>query len=269
MAGYQLRITSFLARARDFFGDRRIVSYRSDLGSYTYRDYHERVLRAAGALQALGVEPGDRVGTFAWNHHRHLEMYFAAPAAGAVLHTINIRLGPDDIGYIIDHAGDKAVFVDASLLPVLRPVLAARSHLQVVVMADRHERDPAGGADYEDLLARAAPLERLVEVGEDQLAALCYTSGTTGRPKGVPYSHRTLFLHTLAAGLADGHAISGQDTVLHVVPMFHANAWGVPFAAAMAGARQVLPGPHPTAEVIARLIEAEGVTYTGMVPTLA
>ena len=269
MAVHQLNVTSFLNRARDFFGGRSIVSFGSRTGSYTYRDLHERVRRAGGALRDLGVEPGDRVATFAWNHHRHLEMYFAVPAVGATLHTINIRLGPADIGYIIDHAGDRAVFVDAELLPAIRPVLAERPALKVVVMTDDSPVQMPGAAAYEDALAGSEPLEGFAEVDEDTCAALCYTSGTTGRPKGVPYSHRALFLHTLAAGLVDGHAINSTDTVLHVVPMFHANAWGVPLAATMAGARQVLPGPHPDAERIAGLIESEGVTYTGMVPTLA
>jgi len=269
MPEYPLVLTKFLLRARDFFPGKEIVSYGDEVVRYTYADYAQRVHRLAGALTELGVGRGDRVATFAWNHHRHLELYFAVPAVGAVLHTLNIRLSQDDIGYILDHAGDRVVFVDESLLPQIRPVLDARPAIKVVVMRDRPGDGPDGYPGYEELLARARPVTEFPPTAEEELAVLCYTSGTTGRPKGVPYTHRTLFLHTFAACLADGHAISERDTVLHVVPMFHANAWGVPFAATMVGAKQVLPGARPTPERIAELIEREGVTYTGMVPTVA
>jgi fatty-acyl-CoA synthase len=268
---FQLTLTSFLERAHDFFPDREIVSAGSALERTTYGAYYERVRRLVAVLGQLGIQRGERVATFAWNHHRHLELYFGIPAAGATLHTINIRLGHEDIGYILDHAGDRAVFIDASLLPLVSPLLEARPSIEVVVMADPGEiyewSSPC--QDYEEMLAEAEPTDGFVRVHESELAALCYTSGTTGRPKGVPYSHRTLFLHTMAAAQVDGHAISGADTILHVVPMFHANAWGMPFAGAMVGARQVLPGAHPTPERIVDLMEREKVTYTGMVPTVA
>ncbi|NKQ51615.1 long-chain fatty acid--CoA ligase [Amycolatopsis sp. K13G38] len=252
-----LLLTDFLDRARELFPGKEIAQYTDGalVHRYTYRDYHDRVLRLAGALRELGVRPGDRVATLAWNHYRHLELYFAVPLAGAVLHTVNLRLEPGEIGYILDHADDRLIFADTSLLPSVEPV---RRHRPVI--------DEAG---YEALIASAEPLTERPSRHEDDLAALCYTSGTTGPPKGVAYSHRSLYLHTFAACLADGHAISERDTVLHVVPMFHANAWGIPFAAAMTGANQVLPGPHPVPAGIARIIEAERVTYTGMVPTVA
>ncbi|MGY1637963.1 long-chain fatty acid--CoA ligase [Geodermatophilus sp. SYSU D00742] len=264
-----LLISGFVRRARDLFGDREVVEYRAgtEAHRYTHREHHARVVRLAGALVRLGVRPGDRVATLAWNHRRHLELYSAVPLAGAVLHTVNLRLEPTEISYIVEHAEDRVIVVDRSLLPLLEQVRARRPDLLVVV-TDGGDGGP-GLLDYEDLVAEGPDLDAPPAVGEEDLAALCYTSGTTGLPKGVGYSHRALYLHTFAACLADGHAISERDTVLHVVPMFHANAWGIPFAALMSGARQVLPGPHPTPPEIARIIEAERVTYVGMVPTVA
>ena len=267
-----LLLTGFLDRAAEFFGDRHIVGYRDGqrVHAYTYRDYEARVRRLAGALVRLGVRPGDQVATLAWNHHRHLELYLAVPLAGAVLHTVNLRLEPDEIAYICGHAGDRVIVADTSLLPALAKARAARPDM-VVIGTDVADSPIAGAGilDYEELLSAAPPLTTPPVRSEDDLAALCYTSGTTGRPKGVGYSHRALFLHTFAACLADGHAISGRDTVLHVVPMFHANAWGIPFAALMTGADQVLPGAHPVPSDLVQIIEAERVTYTGMVPTVA
>ncbi len=269
MVEYQLTLTSFLRRVRDFRERRGIVSrYTGAFRTYTYGDFYTRVTRLAGYLKSIGVDRGDRVATFAWNHHRHLELYFAVPAIGAVLHTINIRLAPGDISYILGHAEDKALFVDDVLLPAIDHVLPDLKQLKhVVVMSD----EPSEGAYnvYEREVAQAPPFAEYPALDEEETAALCYTSGTTGRPKGVAYSHRQLFLHNFAACLADGHAISERDTILHVVPMFHANAWGIPYAAAMCGARQVFPGVQPTPEAIARIIERERVTYVGMVPTVA
>jgi fatty-acyl-CoA synthase len=262
-----LLLTEFLHRARELFPTKEIVQYRdgAPVGRYPYRDYYERVLKLAGALRELGIRPGDRVATLAWNHHRHLELYLAVPLAGAVLHTINLRLEPGEIGYILEHADDRAIVADTALLPAIEQARAARRGMTVVAT----DGAASGALSYEDLLEAAPPLLDPPTVGEDDLAALCYTSGTTGRPKGVGYSHRSLYLHTFAACLADGHAISERDTVLHVVPMFHANAWGIPFAALMSGANQILPGPHPVPGDLAAIIEAERATYTGMVPTVA
>ncbi len=260
-----LLITHFLSRARDLHPQRRIVGYQQgrEVQRYDYGRYHQRVARLAGALRNLGVRPGDRVATLAWNHHRHLELYFAVPLAGATLHTVNLRLEPEEIGYILGHAADRVLVVDSALLPL---VAKARSELPDLVVVTT---DGGGDADYEQLVSDGPALADPPARSEDDLAALCYTSGTTGRPKGVGYSHRALYLHTFAACLADGHAISARDTVLHVVPMFHANAWGIPFAATMAGAAQVLPGEHPAVADIAHIIERERVTYVGMVPTVA
>ncbi|GAA4542451.1 long-chain-fatty-acid--CoA ligase [Pseudonocardia xishanensis] len=254
----ELLLSDFLGRARRHHPHREIVCYShgEEVLRYDYAAYAERVARLAGALRGLGVRPGDRVASLAWNHHRHLEMYAAVPLVGAVLHTLNLRLSAEEIAYIAGHADDRLIVVDADLRPLLDGVDPTLGVLD-------------SGEEYERLLVSAEPYEGGPGVGEDDLAVLCYTSGTTGRPKGVGYSHRGLYLHTFAACLADGHAISAADTVLHVVPMFHANAWGVPFAATLSGAAQVLPGPHPTPADIARIIERERVTYTGMVPTVA
>ncbi|MDN5751120.1 MAG: long-chain fatty acid--CoA ligase [Pseudonocardia sp.] len=264
-------ITSFLTRAGEMFGDKQVVGYDGgrEVHRYTYRDYADRVRRLAGALVALGVRPGDRVATCAWNHHRHLELYLAVPLAGAVLHTVNLRLEPNEIAYITGHAEDGVLFVDGSLLPLVERARRERPGMTVVVIdVDAADREP-GTLHYEELVEAGPVLDDPPAVAEDDLAALCYTSGTTGAPKGVGYTHRALYLHTFAACLADGHAIGERDTVLHVVPMFHANAWGIPFAALMSGAAQVLPGPRPAPADIARIIAAERATYVGMVPTVA
>ncbi|WP_432794342.1 long-chain-fatty-acid--CoA ligase [Rhodococcus ruber] len=265
--GSPLVITDFLYRARELFSAKTITQYQDGgaVSRYTYREYTDRVFRLAAALIDLGVRPGDRVATLAWNHRRHLELYLAVPLAGAVLHTVNLRLESDEIAYIVDHADDRMIFVDTALLPLLDTARARRPGMLVVTTDGDGIDLPAQDA----LTDAAAPLTEPVPRDENDLAALCYTSGTTGFPKGVGYSHRGLYLHTFTACLADGHAICERDTVCHVVPMFHANAWGIPFAALMTGANQVLPGPHPAVPDIARILEAERVTYVGMVPTVA
>ncbi|MCZ4535355.1 long-chain-fatty-acid--CoA ligase [Gordonia terrae] len=268
-AAHPLVITDFLFRARDMFGDKEIVDHidGAEVCRHTYREYADRVMRLASALVERGVRPGDRIGTLAWNHRRHLEPYLAIPMAGAVLHTINIRLSPPEIAYIVDHAGDTMIFADPSLEHLLDDVRAQCPDISIVPI-DEAGRDD-GRPSLDSMIESADPLGAPVPRADDDLAALCYTSGTTGAPKGVGYSHKSLYLHTMAACLADGHAISERDRTLLVVPMFRANAWGVPFAALMSGASQVLPGPHPTPAQIADIIAAEQVTYTGMVPTVA
>ncbi|QMU20405.1 long-chain fatty acid--CoA ligase [Gordonia rubripertincta] len=269
-SAHPLLITDFLYRARDMFGDKEIVDHvdGAEVFRYTYRDYADRVLRLASALVASGIRPGDRVGTLAWNHRRHLELYLAVPLAGAVLHTINIRLSPDEIAYIVDHADDAMIFADPSLDHLLSTARERRPGMPVIPI-DTDDQGAPAGTTLDSMVASAEPITAPVAGADDDLAVLCYTSGTTGAPKGVGYSHKSLYLHTMAACLADGHAISERDRALLVVPMFHANAWGVPFAALMSGASQILPGPHPTPAQIAGIIAAERVTYTGMVPTVA
>ena len=235
---------------------------------YTFADFHARVHRLAWTLEQLHIQPGDFVGSLCWNSYRHLELYFAVPCYGAVLHTLNLRLAPDQLAYIINHADDRVIFVDASLLPVLDQIRGELTGVrEIIVMEDSDEAHSTGG--YEGRLA-AAPANPYPwrEIGEHTAAATCYTSGTTGHPKGVLYSHRSLVLHSYALTMADSFALSERDTVLQLVPMFHANGWGIPYAAVMVGSKIVLSGRHLTPASIAGLVEGERATFTAGVPTL-
>jgi fatty-acyl-CoA synthase len=271
MMDYPLTLTHFFERTRRLFGGKRLATRipGAPLFEYTYAAFAERVERLAAALATLGVHGGDRVGTLAWNSHRHLELYWAVPLSGAVLHTVNIRLGPADLAYIINHAGDTVLFVDASVWPVLASIRQElRSVRRIVVMPDGPLPAEPGLLEYEALMAGAVPIDGWPKLGENDAAGMCYTSGTTGHPKGVVYSHRAIFLHSMAVAMADTLAISERDVILHVVPMFHANAWCVPFAGVMVGATQIFAGPHPQPRDIAELIQRERVTFVGAVPTV-
>ncbi len=272
MMDYPLTLTHVLERAARQFADKAIVTRTPDgEHRYTYRDLRRRAARLAGALRALGVRPGDRVGTFAWNTYRHLELYLTVPAYGAVLHTLNIRLFPEQIAYIVNHAADSVVFVDDTLVPALEPLADRLGTVRAfVVMGDGPlpATRLAPVHRYEDLLAAAPADFEFPRLDEWAAAGMCYTSGTTGNPKGVVYSHRALALQCLAQVAADAMALSEGDVVLPVVPMFHANAWGLPFSATMVGATQVYPGAQPTPDVIADLVERHRVTVTGGVPTV-
>src|SRR5579862_518024 len=236
MMDYPLTLTHILERAARIYPRKEIVSRLPDgsMHRYTYLDSYRRIHRLAHVLSALGLKAGDRVGTLCWNGFRHLELYFAVPCAGFVLHTLNPRLAPDQLAWIANHAEDAVIFVDAALLPVLEPI---RHHLKsvrrVIVLGTEREK-----AEYETLLD-AAPDTPFAwpRLEENTAAALCYTSGTTGHPKGVLYSHRSLFLHSYATCMADAFAISERDVILQVVPMFHANGWGLPYAGIMTGAK--------------------------------
>src|ERR1051326_3625679 len=264
MMDYPLTLRHFLERAGRLFADKDIVT-RTAGGThrYRYRDYCARTHRLAYALQQMGVERGERVGTLSWITHQHLELYFAITCYGAVLHTLNLRLSPDDLAYIIAHAEDRVIFVDASLLPIIENIRDRIPCVRRLVII-------GGEVDqYEPMLA-AAP-DRSYEwpgLDENCAAGMCYTSGTTGNPKGVVYSHRALYLHSMSFAMADTFALSERDVVLQVVPMFHANGWGKPFAAIMSGAKIVLPGESPQPRDIARLIQDERVTIVGGVPTI-
>jgi fatty-acyl-CoA synthase len=230
----------------------------------------ERVDRLARALRELGIEQGDRVASFAWNNQRHLELYFAAPCIGAVLHTLNIRLFAEQLTYIVNHAEDRVIFVDDSLVAVLEklaPSFEGVAHY--VVMGDGDVGSLPNALRYEELLEQAGgePFE-YPELDERQAAALCYTSGTTGNPKGVLYSHRSISLHSSATLMSDGNGLSRNDRVLAVVPMFHANAWGLPYGAALAGSDLILPDRFLGAEPLAKLIASERPTLMGCVPTI-
>ncbi len=267
---YELTLNSILRRAETIYGEKEVVSQLPDksIHRYTYADMAVRARKLSVALSRLDVRPGDRVATFAWNSYRHLEAYFGIPAGGAVLHTLNILLHPDDIAYIINHAGDRVVLIDDVLLSRFEKVLPQIDVDHIIVMSDSDDT-PDDMLSYEDLLAAADPKEfQEPHVDERQAAAMCYTSGTTGRPKGVVYSHRALTLHSLAQMGADMFGMRERDIVLPVVPMFHANCWGLPFTCAMTGAAQVFPGPFLDAESIISLIERERVTFAAGVPTI-
>ncbi|MEA2249675.1 MAG: hypothetical protein QOH46_4204 [Solirubrobacteraceae bacterium] len=260
-----LLIRDIAERVHRLFGDREIVSRtHTDVERTTYGEVVRRARRLASSLQRLGIEPGDRVATFGWNSRRHLELYLAVPSMGAVLHTLNIRLFEDDLHYIVGHAEDRIVFLDASLADVMPRFEGVERE---VLMPDG-EGERAGALDYEQLIADGDEAFQFPDVDERSAAAMCYTSGTTGRPKGVLYSHRSTVLHSLGANQTDGLGLSHRDSVMPVVPMFHVNAWGLPYAAAMTGSRLVLPGPRMAPGDLAELISSEKVTFTAGVPTI-
>ncbi|MDP9189225.1 MAG: AMP-binding protein, partial [Actinomycetota bacterium] len=278
---HPLTLQLVLERMRGMNGDAEVVTFTGDgTTRATYAEVGDRVDRLCRGLQELGVEPGDRVATFAWNSQHHLEAYLAAPCMGAVLHTLNIRLFPEQLVYVVNHARDKVILVDASLVDALAQHVDKFETVEhYVVMGERSgdERSARGSGDlsklpgaiaYEELLERQEPGFDYPEIDDRAAAGLCYTSGTTGNPKGVLYSHRSNILHTMGQCMADGMGISRADRILPVVPMFHANAWGLPYAACMAGADLIMPNRFLQAEPLARLIEQEHVTVAGAVPTI-
>ncbi len=270
MMDYPLTIPVMLRRAETLFDDHEIISRNSDgtLHRYDYGALACRARSLALALQRLGVERGDRVATLCWNHARHLEIYFAVPTIGAVLHTLNLRLSPDDLAYTINHARDRVIIVDETLLPLFEQV-CQRTELEHVIVLPDGGNLPVGVLDYETLLAAENPDDWCeVTLDEREAAVLCYTSGTTGRPKGVVYSHRAIVLHSLVSALACAMGPTDHDTVLILVPMFHANAWGLPFTCTFVGAKQVLPGAHLDTANLARLLTNERVTQCSAVPTV-
>ena len=269
MMEYPLTLNHVFDRAGALFPSTEIVTRWPDKSVHrsSYGEFHRRVQKLANALTRLGLQPGDRVATLAWNTGRHLEAYFAIPLAGGVLHTLNPRLSPQDLAYIMNHAEDRFLLADDVLLPLYERFHKDVHVKEVVVWTHGHPA-PDWMVDYEQMIEPEMSTFAFPRLDENQAAGLCYTSGTTGRPKGVVYSHRALVLHSLASALPDALGLSMEDAMLPVVPMFHVNAWGLPFTSTMVGAKQVFPGPHLDAASLLQLIQDEKVTFTAGVPTV-
>ena len=268
MDEFPLSLTTLVERAERFTPGRKVVYRRPDgkVHRTTMGDCARRGRCLASALTELGIGEGDRVGTLMWNQPEHLEVYNAVPSMGGVVHTLNPRLHPDELGFIASDADDRAIILDETLINVFECFRDAH-HFEHVIVVSHSGGVPDGTIDYESLIERGEPME-WPEPDERRAAAICYTSGTTGRPKGVLYSHRALVLHSMGAALPDAMNISSRDTVLPVVPMFHANAWGIPYTATMMGASLVLPGPMLDAESVLDLLADEKVSLTAGVPTV-
>jgi acyl-CoA synthetase (AMP-forming)/AMP-acid ligase II len=275
MMDMPLLVSNLLRHAARHHADTEIVSRRleGDIHRYTYRDCHDRAARLADALTRRGVHLGDRVATLAWNGYRHMEIYYAVAGMGGVIHTINPRLHPEQIAWIVNHAGNVELAFDLTFLPIVE---AIAPHCPTVrgwiAMCDR-DRLPAGSKVpnlicYEDLVAQGSADYVWPEIDERSACGLCYTSGTTGNPKGALYSHRSTTLHAYAAALPDAMGASARDSILPVVPMFHVNAWGIPYLAPLVGAKLVFPGASLDGKSLHDLMEAEGVTYSAGVPTV-
>jgi fatty-acyl-CoA synthase len=270
MPEFPLTIGQIFDHGRLIYGDSEVVTAEQDgVRRITFGALAERVEQLAAGLQRLGVREGDRVATFAWNTQEHQEAYFAVPCMGAVLHTLNIRLFPEQLQYIIEHAQDSVILLDASLAPALAPVLDAVGTVRhVVVFGDGDRTQLHSAIEYEELLAGEEPGYRWPAVAETSAAAMCYTSGTTGNPKGVVYSHRSTFLHSLGVCSGEALGLQQEDRILPVVPMFHGNAWGLPYAGWLVGADLLLPSRFMAARQIVELIVGERATLAGAVPTV-
>ena len=270
-----LLIAGLLRHAATWHGTTEIVSRRPEGGLHrtTYAQAHERAKQLANAFARLGINAGDRIGTLAWNTHRHFELYYGISGRGAVCHTINPRLFAEQLVYIINHAQDRLLFFDLTFLPLVEKLAPLCPTVESWILMTGPEHLPARSElphlrDYESLLAAEAPDYEWPEFDENTASSLCYTSGTTDQPKGVLYSHRSTLLHSYAAGLPDCFNCGARDVILPVVPMFHVNAWGIPYLAPMIGAKLVMPGPGLDAASLYELFESEGVTFSAGVPTI-
>ena len=272
MNSYQLNLRTLLERTARYYPEKQIVSRELDesIFRYSYSQYYERVQRLANTLNTLGVKKGDRIATLAWNNHRHLELYFGVPCYGAVLHTVNIRYGEQEIAYTINHAEDTLIFLDKDLLPTIEAIADKLPKVKAyIILSDELPSTSLSPVySYEELLAKSSPVFQFEELDENSHATMCYTSATTGLPKGVVYSHRSICLHASALCYKDVMAISERDHIMPIVPMFHVNAWGLPYAAIATGAKLVLPGTRPKAEDLLKLIELEEVTFSAGAVTL-
>ncbi|MFQ5972645.1 MAG: 3-(methylthio)propionyl-CoA ligase, partial [Alphaproteobacteria bacterium] len=269
-----LLVSSLLKHAATIHGDGEIVSrtVEGPIHRTTYADTHKRCKQLANALAGLGVRAGDRIGTIAWNGYRHYEVYFAVPGMGAVCHTMNPRLHPSQLAYVIGHAEDAYLFVDLTFVPLVEAIIDKLDTVKgVVVLTDKEHMPETGIANalcYEELVASHSDAFDWPQLDENTASSLCYTSGTTGNPKGVLYSHRSTVLHSYAIAMPDAMGLSQRDRVMPVVPMFHVNAWGIPYATTMTGAGLILPGPKLDGASLYELIDGERVTMTAGVPTL-
>jgi len=270
MMDYPLTLAAILEHAGKYYREVEIVSRRPDgsLVRSSYAQFYGRARALAEGLQRAGLRRGDRVATLMWNHSVHLEAYFGIPVAGGVLHPLNLRLHPAELAYIARHAGDRFLIVDDALLPAHEKFKAEVQFDKVIVVSHGGEKPSGAHESYEGLLASAAEDFRYPDLAENEAAAMCYTSGTTGKPKGVVYSHRAIVLHSFAEALSDYMGIRQDDVVLAVPPMFHANGWGLPFTSVMVGAKLVFPGPRQDPASLLDLLAQEQVTMTGAVPTL-
>jgi len=270
MMGFPLTLTAMLEHAGKLHGEVEMVSRLPDksLHRHRYSDFYRRSKQLAEALTKAGLKRGDRVATLMWNNYAHVEAYFGIPAAGGVFHTLNLRLHPDDIAYIAGHAGDRFLIVDDVLLPLYEKFRDKVKFERVFVVAHSGKPVSAPYEEYEAFLGTATGNFTFPKLDENEACGMCYTSGTTGKPKGVAYSHRSMVLHSFCVSMPDVLNFHMRQTVMPVVPMFHANAWGIPFAAVLTGAKLVMPGPHLDAESLCDLFSREKVTCAGGVPTL-
>jgi acyl-CoA synthetase (AMP-forming)/AMP-acid ligase II len=269
MSDYQLTIGSIFEHGVRVHSESEVLTWMGDRARRaTFREVGDRVRRLANALQRLGINPGDRVGTFCWNHQEHLEAYYATSSMGAVVHTLNIRLFPDQLTFVINHGGDRVVLVDASLYPALARVLKELRSVEHIIVVGDAPGLPDGLLRYEELLAAEKPEFTWPDLDERSAAAMCHTTGTTGDPKGVVYSHRSIYLHALGICAPWCLGLSINDRVLSIVPMFHANAWGIPYAGWLAGSDFLMPGPFLQPEQLCRFIRECGPTISAAVPTI-